>query len=207
MKLMHGVKLGFSFSLMLVVSACATLTDESMSGKPAVANNGGVTVGRATNAPTNGGTIAPSYSNTGINKSANSASQSDVIRSLLSTAKKQRDNKQYANATATLDRAVRIAPKEPEPFKQLAEVRFEQFRIRTKRVSKSRDSFRKLHLLRWCSKLGRLYCLIQRSAWPGMLSAMGEPPLAPATEMNAATAAATPGSRASATCRSGAPLL
>ena len=126
MKLMHGVKLGFSFSLMLVVSACATLTDESMSGKPAAANNNGVTVGHATNAPTNGGTIAPSYSNTGINKSANSASQSDVIRSLLSTAKKQRDNKQYANATATLDRAVRIAPKDPEPFKQLAEVRFEQ---------------------------------------------------------------------------------
>ncbi|HET8705763.1 MAG TPA: hypothetical protein VFM46_05610 [Pseudomonadales bacterium] len=135
MKWVYGVKLLFSAMLMLWLTACASLQGESVGPTNSNSSNG-VVVGHgdsATSGKTASGSITPSYSNANSNRESvnevNKAYQSEVTSSLLSTAKKQRDNKQYANATATLERAVRIAPKDPEPFKQLAQVKFDQGRF------------------------------------------------------------------------------
>lgn len=135
MKLVHGVKLIFSLSLMLWLTACASLQGDNVGGSTASASNG-VTVGHGastSNSTAASGSITPSYSNANSNRESvsevNKAYQSEVVSSLFATAKKQRDNKQYANAAATLERAVRIAPKDPEPFKRLAEVKFDQGRF------------------------------------------------------------------------------
>jgi len=132
MKLVDGVKVLSSLILMLWLSGCASLHGDAIEPAPASAATEQTSHPEksATAAP---GSISPSYSNANSNRESvsavNKAYQSEVVTSLLATAKKQRSNKQFANATATLERAVRIAPKDPEPFKQLAEVKFDQGRF------------------------------------------------------------------------------
>jgi len=116
---MQQLKYGLLVLMVTVVAGCAGTGGYS---HVPVEEAGSTSEGPTQN-PAPGYEPQPSYTNS---VPSSRPGENRAVIALLDTADKQSQNGDYMGAAATLERAIRISPRDPELYYQLAQVRYWQ---------------------------------------------------------------------------------